>query len=182
MHGKNSDNALAAERMKRYIAEHLREPITAMDIAKAAGYSQYHAARVFKGETGLSPFEYIRRERLTASARALRGGHIRVLDVALDYVFDSHEGFTRAFTRGFGISPKKYASCPEPEGWLIPYRYLGRTPLRMEGSVMNQTAVIFTQIVERPARKLILRRSRKAEDYFAYAEEIGCGEGGGSAA
>ena len=47
---------------------------------------------------------------------------------------------------------------------------------------MNQTAVIFTQIVERPARKLILRRSRKAEDYFAYAEEIGCGEGGGSAA
>ena len=43
-----------------------------MDIARAAGYSQYHAARVFKGETGLSPFEYIRRERLTASARALR--------------------------------------------------------------------------------------------------------------
>ena len=182
MHGKNSDNALAAERMKRYIAEHLREPITAMDIARAAGYSQYHAARVFKGETGLSPFEYIRRERLTASARALRGGHLRVLDVALDYVFDSHEGFTRAFTRGFGISPKKYASCPEPEGWLMPYRYLQRTPLRMEGSVMDQTAVIFTQIVERPARKLILRRSRKAEDYFAYAEEIGCGEGGGSAA
>ena len=98
------ENTSAVQRMKRYISEHLREPITAMDIARAAGYSQYHAARVFKGETGLSPFEYIRRERLTASARALRGGHIRVLDVALDYVFDSHEGFTRAFTRGFGIS------------------------------------------------------------------------------
>ena len=182
MHGMKGENTSAAQRMKRYIREHLREPITAMDIARAAGYSQYHAARVFKGETGLSPFEYIRRERLTASARALRGGHLRVLDVALDYVFDSHEGFTRAFTRGFGISPKKYASCPEPEGWLMPYRYLDRSGLNMEECVMNQTAVIFTQIVERPARKLILRRSRKAEDYFAYTEEIGCGEGGGSAA
>ena len=72
VHGMKGENTSAAQRMKRYITEHLREPITAMDIARAAGYSQYHAARVFKGETGLSPFEYIRRERLTASARALR--------------------------------------------------------------------------------------------------------------
>jgi len=45
-----------------------------------------------------------------------------------------------------------------------------------------QTAVIFTQIVERPRRKLILRRSKAADDYFAYAEEIGCGESGNSTA
>ena len=40
---------------------------------------------------------------------------------------------------------------------------------------MNEnTAVIFTQIVERPARKLILRRSAKAAHYFDYCEEVGC--------
>ena len=51
----------------------------------------YHAARLFKAETGFSPFEYIRLERLTASARALRGGKSKVLDIALDFVFDSPE-------------------------------------------------------------------------------------------
>ena len=38
----------------------------------------------------------------------------------------------------------------------------------------QQAAVIFTQIVERPARKLILRRSRQADDYLAYTAELGC--------
>ena len=39
----------------------------------------------------------------------------------------------------------------------------------------TKTAVIFTQIMERPERKLILRRSRKATHYFEYCEEVGCG-------
>lgn len=164
----------ATAKMKAYIAAHLQEPITASDVAKAAGYSQYHAARIFKEETGLSPFEYIRRERLTASAHALRQGKPKVLDIALDFVFDSHEGFTRAFTNAFGITPKKYASHLEPEGWMIPYRYLDRSKLNSEELPMDQTAVIFTQIVERPARKLIFKRSKHADEYFAYCEEFGC--------
>jgi len=34
--------------------------------------------------------------------------------------------------------------------------------------------VIFTQVIERPKRKLILKRGFKAKDYFAYCEEVGC--------
>lgn len=176
-----TEYALAAERMKDYIAGHLHEKITARDVAAAAGYSQYHAARVFKGETGLSPFEYIRRERLTASARALRRGGHRVLDVALDFVFDSHEGFTRAFAKGFGIPPKKFAAQKSPEGWLIPAYFLNRAKDSTEVPDMEKTAVIFAQILERPARKLILRRSKEAVDYFSYCEEVGCGENNASA-
>ena len=182
MQETKSEQTAAITRMKEFIARHLQEPITARDVAGAAGYSQYHAARIFKGETGLNPFEYIRRERLTASAHALRSGKSRVLDIALDFVFDSHEGFTRAFSNGFGISPKKYAACPMPEGWLIPYCYLNRSESNREDFIMSQTAVIFTQIVQRPARKLILKRSKAAEEYFAYAEEIGCGQSGSSSA
>ena len=168
--------------MKKFISENLHQPITASDVAKAAGYSQYHAARVFRAETGVSPFEYIRRQRLTKSARTLRLGKHKVLDVALDFVFDTHEGFTRAFTNGFGISPKKYASRPTPEGWLIPTSYLDRSNTNLEEWSMNKTSVIFTQIVDRPLRKLILRRSKAAGDYMAYCGEIGCGEHNASAA
>ena len=49
----------AIQRMTEYILTNLHEDKTAKDVANAAGYSQYHAARVFKEKTGMSPFEYI---------------------------------------------------------------------------------------------------------------------------
>lgn len=164
------------EQIKKYISEHLNEPVTLNDIAKAVGYSKFHTSRIFKEETGLSIFEYIRHERLTASAFALRGRNEKVLDIALDFMFDSHEGFTRAFANGFGITPKKFAEYPSPDGWIIPYYYLNRQKTKTEEPNMEKkTAVIFTQIMERPARKLILFRSKNATDYFEYCEEVGCG-------
>ncbi|MCL2357096.1 MAG: AraC family transcriptional regulator [Defluviitaleaceae bacterium] len=172
-------NEEAVARIKAYVAKHLQTRITAGDLAKAAGYSQFHATRIFKEETGLSPFEYIRRERLTSAAHVLREGKHRILDVALDFVFDSHEGFTRAFTKNFGISPKKYANHPKPEGWLIFRSYHRKS--KTEVTNMDKTAVIFTQIVERPARKLILKRGVKAEEYFAYCDEVGSGGNDASA-
>ena len=181
MRQASTEQSLAVTRMKAFIAEHLCDVITARDVAGAAGYSQYHAARLFKAETGLSPFEYIRRERLVKSAHALRSGKPKVLDVALDFVFDSHEGFTRAFSNAFGITPKKYAIQPDPSGWVIPFRYLDRTRTESEEANMNrEAAVIFTQIIERPARKLVLRRSKQASDYFEYVGEVGCGANNGS--
>ena len=187
MGDKNCEVLSAVAKMKTYIKIHLREPLTSGNIAGAAGYSQYHAARLFKEETGLSPFEYIRRERLIMSAYSLRNDKLKVLDTALDFVFDSHEGFTRAFANAFGITPKKYADYPNPDGWFIPYRYLDRNKLKsylnMEEMNMEtkSTTVIFMQIMERPARKLILKRSKKATHYFEYCEEFDCGENNMSA-
>ena len=95
--GNSNQNTVVAERIKAYVKAHLQDKITARDIAKAAGYSQYHATRLFKAETGESPFDYIRSQRLIMSAYALRNSRQKVIDVALEFVFDSHEGFTRAF-------------------------------------------------------------------------------------
>ena len=176
-----SETSAAVARVKEYVAIHLQDPITASELAKVAGYSQYHMIRLFKEETGLSPFEYIRHKRLTAAAHALREGNGRVVDVALDFAFDTHEGFTRAFTTSFGITPKRYASYPAPNGWLIPHSYRNRPKQKAEVMNMEQTAVVFTQIVERPARKLILKRGQKATEYFAYCEEVGCGDNNNSA-
>ena len=185
MYYENHKISVAVSQMRKYIKEHLQEPITSSDIAKSAGYSQFHAARLFKEETGLSPFEYIRRKRLIESAHALRNGKSKpkVLDIALDFVFDSHEGFTRAFVNAFGITPKKYADYPNSNGWIVPCRYLDRQKLKLNlksEECINmgketKTAIIFTQIMERPKRKLILRRSKNANDYFEYMGEIGCG-------
>ena len=176
--GNTSQDAIdAADKMKAYIGEHIREPITAKMLSDAAGYSQYHAARIFKQQTGRTPFEYIRERRLVSAALVLRRGRVKILDVALDFVFDSHEGFTRAFTKAFGIAPKRFASEPKPKDWIIPFRVLNRRKIGQEETDMaEKTAVIFTQIVERPQRKLLLKRSESAEEYFGYCEEFGCAD------
>ena len=38
----------------------------------------------------------------------------------------------------------------------------------------SQVKAIFVQVAERPRRKLLLKRGVKADEYFAYCEEVGC--------
>jgi hypothetical protein len=38
----------------------------------------------------------------------------------------------------------------------------------------QKSSTIFVQVVDRPARKLILKRGIQAVDYYAYCEEVGC--------
>ena len=98
----------AVQRMQDHIEAHLNHPVTLQELAKVARYSPYYAARVFKEFTGKSPFEYIRLRRLSAAAKAVKGAPVKMIDVAFDFVFDSHEGFTRAFSREFGMTSSKY--------------------------------------------------------------------------
>ena len=173
----SQDKIDAVMRMQHYIAEHIKEPITQHQLAQAAGYSQYYAARIFKELTGKTPFEYIRRLRLSQSALVLRDGNLRVIDVALDYVFDSHEGFTRAFSKEFGMTPKEYAKKPQPVKLFMPSNIRDFYLLKRgsEESKMSVTpSAIFVQVVDRPARKLILKRGKTASHYFEFCEEVGC--------
>ena len=103
------EKLLAVQRMQDYIETHITQPVTLGELARRAGYSPWHAARVFKELTGKAPFDYIRALRLSRAAERLRGGDAKVIDVAFDFLFGSHEGFTRAFSRQFGATPKECA-------------------------------------------------------------------------
>ncbi len=168
----------AVQRMQDYINEHLQEPITLHKLANVAGYSPWYAARIFKALTGRPPFEYIRAVRLSRAAMRLREGDARIVDVAFDFVFDSHEGFTRAFSRQFGVTPQRFHQEKPPVKLFLPkniretYLALQKGELTMTDN--QKTSTIFIQVVDRPARKLILKRGIQAEDYYAYCEEVGC--------
>ncbi len=173
-----AEQARAVQNMQEYIGAHVREQITLRQLAVAAGYSPWHAARMFKDLTGRTPFEYIRALRLTGAALALRDQEDRVLDVALDFVFDSHEGFTRAFSREFGLPPRKYRRDAQPIQLFMPSKVFDAYRIFQKGEQSmgekKTTKTVFVQVVERPARKVLLRRGKRAADYFEYCEEVGC--------
>lgn len=171
----------AVQNMQDYIHQHINEPITLTELSRKAGYSPFHSAKLFKEHVGKAPFEYIRTLRLSQAALKLRDKKVKVLDVAMDFVFDSHEGFTRAFSREFGITPYKYSKNPPPIKLFMPnpvrdeYLFFQRGGPSMERkSTGLSPSTVFVQVIERPARKLILKRGKTAQDYFEYCGEVDC--------
>jgi len=172
------DRIKAAERMQAHIEAHLGEAITMAALARAARYSQWHAARLFKEVTGKSPFEYVRQRRLSAAAEELQKTSRRIVDVAFDFVFDSHEGFTRAFARQFGISPRDFRKTESTLELFMPPRLRDWYGRRQRGEATmpepKKPDTVFVQVLDRPARKMIVKRAAKATHYFEYCEELGC--------
>ena len=178
---ESRDKELAVQRMQDYIEEYISEPITLKMLADVAGYSPWHAGRIFKELTGKSPFAYIRARRLTQAAIQLQAGEkSKIIDVAFDFVFGSHEGFTRAFSREFGVAPRCFAHGKGnhelklfmPNRLRDYYLTLQRGVEEMPKSANTNT--VFVQVADRPARKVILKRGVKATHYFEYCEEVGC--------
>lgn len=90
-----------------YVDEQVEESMTVAQIAAAAGYSPFHFNRLFAARIGMPVMEYMRMRKLQHAARQVAAGQ-RVLDVAVQYGFSSHEGFTRAFKRLHGSSPSRF--------------------------------------------------------------------------
>lgn len=161
--------------VQKFIEDNLQSSITLSKLAQIANYSVPQLERIFKMVLGVSPFVYIRKLRLTAAAKVLRDTNTKVIDTALDFVFDSHEGFTRAFSKEFGLSPFAYKSNPVPLKYFIAYDVIAKKSSNSnKENVEMKTKIVFTQIIEREARKVIIKRGKKAAEYFAYCEEVGC--------
>ena len=166
------EQILAVQRMQDYIEAHLEETIGLSDLASASLFSPWHSHRLFQEYTGLTPASYIRRLRLAKAALRLKNENIHIIDVAFDLGFGSVDGFTRSFSREFGMCPSDYAADPVPITLFVPYGAKFRA-LRKERTTMK-TNNIFIQVIHKPARKVLCKRGIKAEDYFPYCEEVGC--------
>lgn len=91
-----------------HIQENLREPLALGDLARVASFSPYHFHRVFRGMTGESVKEHIRRLRLEAAAQRLKHGDATVTEIAFETGYEAHESFTRAFQSRFGCAPSEF--------------------------------------------------------------------------
>jgi AraC family transcriptional regulator len=181
----DGDQKRAVQRMQDFIDANLTQPITLHQLAVVSSYSPYYAARLFKEITGKAPFDYIRLLRLSGSAMVLRHEPIRIIDVAFDFVFDSHEGFTRAFSKQFGMTPQYFRHYHPPVRLFMPDRIRNLNRIRGKGipkmnvnmkkeNMEEPCNTVFVQVIDRPARRMILKRGIKAEDYFEYCDEVGC--------
>ena len=93
-----------------YIEDNIKEGIDYREVAKRVYLSEFHFQKLFLVLTGYTLGDYIRRRKLSLAADELRGGNRKVIDVALDFGYDSPESFARAFTKFHGVTPSKAKS------------------------------------------------------------------------
>ncbi len=90
------------------IEEGIREKLTVEGLAASVHFSKYHYQRMFREAVGDSVMGYVARRRVILAAEELAGTDNTVLEIALKYGFDSHEGFTRSFKAHMGVTPTDY--------------------------------------------------------------------------
>lgn len=167
------DKILAVQRMQTYMEEHVNECITLADLSTVSLYSPWYSFRLFKEYTNVTPADYIRKLKLSRSALRLRDEQCHVVDIAFELGFKSVDGYQRAFNREFGCNPREYAKNPMPIQLFIPYGVMYRE-IRREHKVMKEVKSVFIQMTHKPARKVIIKRAKTADEYFKYCEEVGC--------
>ena len=91
--------------MFKYIEAHIEDKLDLKELSNFMGYSPYYLSRKFMSDYGIPLTGYVRIRKLQYSIKDLLAG-MKVIDVALKYSFESHEGFTRSFQKLFGSSPK----------------------------------------------------------------------------
>jgi AraC family transcriptional regulator len=90
-----------------YIDKHIKEEMNVEKLAERAGFSPYYFCRIFQCGVGVSIMEYVRNRRLAYAASELNSGR-KILSIAVDYGFETHSGFSKAFRRYFGCPPEIY--------------------------------------------------------------------------
>jgi AraC family transcriptional regulator len=127
-----------------WIEGHLPDRVEITELAALAHLSPFYYQRLFSRLVGKPVMEYTKLRRLARAADRLAKEQKRILDLALEYGFENHETFTRAFKEAYGLTPEEYRAKPRPlSHFLMPdlsmmYRLVDENvPLAAQGIILE---------------------------------------------
>jgi AraC family transcriptional regulator len=95
-------------RVSDYVLAHLAEPLSLELLARQVGYSAYHFAQLFRRTRGMTPHQFVLRNRLERAKQLLAHTDLPAGQVTLAVGFQSQSHFTQAFKHHVGLTPRQY--------------------------------------------------------------------------
>lgn len=158
------------------IEKHLGEEISITALANTAGLSLFYYQRLFKRLVKKPVAEYIKLRRMAKAMEALLDKDKRILDIALELGFSSHEQFSKNFRDTFGMAPKDYRNFPTMLSRMIKPELSLRYTLVDEGVPLVSEGIILEinrKTINEPERLVGL--STKAPISFIMGQGIDSG-------
>lgn len=97
-------------KVEDYVIEHLADEISIDHLAELVELSSSHFSHVFKESTGMTPLQFVTRERITRAQQMIRETSRSVIEVGLDVGYTSPSHFAQVFRRVVGVTPTEFRS------------------------------------------------------------------------
>jgi AraC-like DNA-binding protein len=95
-----------------HLAEALDQELSGDDVAARFHFSRFHFDRMIRSVAGEPPQAFRRRILLERAAYRMVTTRAPLIDIAVEAGYGSHEAFTRAFTRAYGVAPAAWRRSP----------------------------------------------------------------------
>lgn len=157
------------DEIDKRILQHSDETLTLRALSRELGYSEFHTTRKFKEISGMSFRDYLRLRKLAFALIEVRDSQKNFLEIALDYGFSSHEAFTRAFKKTYGVTPGEYRKKPVPVVLRTKIHPFDRYILGIgEIGMIKSTEDIKIYFVTIPAHKFLHIKNYESNGYWDF--------------
>ena len=157
-------------RVLTFVEQNIEHELEGRRLSGIAGLSRYHFHRQFSKAFGIGVRSYVEQVRLRRAAfRLAFRPEQRILDIALDSGFASHEAFGRAFKRVLGQTPSEFRGAPRWDAWTertralaeVRRRYLQATPPTASVRIVQRSAMRVIGLYHRPQHGSVLSSARR---------------------
>ena len=100
-------NSQMLTRVQRHIVRHISEDLTIERLSGLFNYHPNYFIRLFRRETGYTPYQYIVQQRMQYAVTQLNKG-LPNEEVCYACGYTDSSTFTRAFRKYYGVAPQKY--------------------------------------------------------------------------
>ena len=96
------------QRVATYITEHLADVISVEALARLVELSPFHFSRVFKETTGMTPHQFVTRERITRAQQLIRETSRNLIEIALEVGYSNPSHFAKVFRTVADVTPTEF--------------------------------------------------------------------------
>ncbi len=100
-------NSRMLNRVQSHILKHISEELTIESLSSLFNYHPNYFIRLFRRETGYTPYQYIVQQRMQYALTLLNRG-LPNEEVCYACGYTDSSTFTRAFRKYYGVAPQKY--------------------------------------------------------------------------